>query len=150
MLEVFYRKLTGKDDFARINVAKAWSYWESHCATLHFHNEVVHSFREPHIALNLALMSCHYFVNNIFVEDNQILNNIEKIAKIPAKIIHGRYDMLSPLENADMLHRKLPFSELQIVREAGHSFVEVGIIDTLVRATREILRELGYNDLTIL
>jgi len=150
MLEIFYDKLLGKDDFARINVAKAWSYWESHCATLHLNNDVVHYFREPHIALNLALMSCHYFVNNVFIEENQILNNIEKIAKIPTKIIHGRYDMLSPLENADMLHRKLPFSELQIIREAGHAFVEAGIIDALIRSTREILRELGYNDLTIL
>ena len=85
----------------------------------------------------------HYFVNGGFLTDNQILNNMAKIADIPGRIIHGRYDMVCPLSNALDLHRRWPAAELHIVRDAGHSASEPGIVDALIRATEEIGKRLG-------
>lgn len=146
VFEVYKKHLTGSDDLTRMSAAKAWSTWEAHCATLHLNNDVVHHYREPHTALNLALLSCHYFSNNAFLKENQILDNIGKIKNIPAKLIHGRYDMLSPLENAYLLSNHWDNSELHIVREAGHAVVETGIIDALIRASKAMLREHGIDD----
>lgn len=146
VFEVYKKYLTGPDELTRMAAAKSWSAWEAHCATLHLNNDVVHHYREPHTALNLALLSCHYFANDAFLKDNQILDDIEKIENIPTKLIHGRYDMLSPLENAYLLHNAMNKSELCIVREAGHAVVETGIIDALIRASKEMLHEHGIDD----
>lgn len=146
IFDVYKNKLKGSDDLTRMSAAKAWSAWEAHCATLHLNNDVVHHYREPHTALNLALLSSHYFSNRVFIQDNQILDNMSKIKHISARLIHGRYDMLSPLENAYLLNKNWPVSELCVVREAGHAIVESGLIDALIRASKDMLHQQGIDD----
>ena len=80
----------------------------------------------------------HYFTNDCFLTDNQIINNIAKIQELPGIIVHGRYDILCPVQNAYDLHRAWPESQVFLVREAGHSATEHAMIDALVRATRDI------------
>ena len=65
-----------------------------------------------------------------------------KIAHLPGVIVHGRYDVICPLDNAWALHQAWPNSELQIIRDAGHSAAEVGITDALVRAADDVARRL--------
>ena len=60
---------------------------------------------------------------------------MKKIEHIPATIIHGRYDMICPIENAYSLHRKWPKSNLMIIRDAGHSSREPGILNAIMHAT---------------
>jgi len=56
--------------------------------------------------------------------------------------VHGRYDVICPLDNAWDLHQNWPGSELQVIRDAGHAASEVGITDALVRATEDMARRL--------
>ena len=70
----------------------------------------------------------------------QLVANLHKIQHIPAVIVHGRYDVICPLENAYRLHKGLPKSELVIVPGAGHSAFAPGISHALVRATDEMLK----------
>ena len=58
-------------------------------------------------------------------------------------LIHGRYDMVCPMEQAQLLYDQWPASELHIVRDAGHSQIEPGIIDNLVSAARSFAPKLG-------
>jgi hypothetical protein len=44
-------------------------------------------------------------------------------------IVHGRYDVICPLDNAWELHQAWPNSELQVIRDAGHAASEPGITD---------------------
>jgi len=122
----------------RMAAAKAWSIWEARCATLRPNHDVVAYFTDPHVALSLARIEAHYFVNKIFMEENQLLRDARRLASIPGIIVHGRYDMVCPLDNAVALHRAWPESDLEIVREAGHSALEPGTVDALVRATRDM------------
>jgi proline iminopeptidase len=46
------------------------------------------------------------------------------------------------LDNAWALHKAWPNSELQIIRDAGHSAAENGITDALVRAADELAHRL--------
>jgi len=103
---------------------------------------VVDSFTEPHRALSLARIEAHYFINHTFMEEDQILRNADKLAGIPGVIVHGRYDVICPLDNAYALHNAWPGSELIIIREAGHASREPGIVDALVRATDEMARDI--------
>ena len=64
------------------------------------------------------------------------------IADIPGRIIHGRYDVVCPLDMAQTLHQHWPASELHIVRDAGHAASEPGNVDALIRAVHEISKSL--------
>jgi len=70
-----------------------------------------------------------------FEHDNQLLENADRIAHIPCTIVQGRYDAVCPPRGAWALHKALPKSRLDIIPDAGHSAMEPGITDALVRAT---------------
>jgi proline iminopeptidase len=142
MMSAYYRHLTSDNQILQMTAAKAWSLWEGRTATLRPNQEVVDSFTEPHRALSLARIEAHYFVNNAFLEENQILRDAHKLADIPGVIVHGRYDVICPLDNAYLLHKAWSNSELQIIREAGHASREAGIVDALVRATDEMAKKI--------
>jgi proline iminopeptidase len=85
--------------------------------------------------LAFARIECHYFINNIFQEDDVILNNVDKIQDIPGIIVQGRYDVVCPPVSAWDLHQVWPKSELAMIADAGHSMGELGIAQALVSAT---------------
>ncbi|MDH5546684.1 MAG: prolyl aminopeptidase [Gammaproteobacteria bacterium] len=143
MVKAFYKRLTGKNEIERMAVAKAWSIWEGRTATLLNRKEVVNHFADPHTALSLARIECHYFMNNAFLEEDQILRDAHKLKHIPGVIVHGRYDVVCPIENAWDLHKAWPEAELKIIAEAGHAASEPGIIDALVQAARDMAKRLG-------
>lgn len=142
LIRAFYKRLTGADQIAQMHAAKAWSTWEGRTATLRPNTQVVDRFSEAHRALSIARIECHYFVNDAFLEPNQLLRDMPKIAHLPGIIVHGRYDAICPLDNAWALHQAWPNSELQIIRDAGHSAAEPGITDALIRAAEQMARRL--------
>jgi len=143
LLEAYNRRLLGGDELARMSAAKHWSAWEANCSKLRPSAETLSKFTKPHNAIALARIETHYFLNKGFISENQILRNMVPIQNIPAVLIHGRYDMVCPLDNATELHKYWPTSDLQIVRESGHSASEPGTIDALVRATQSMAKRLN-------
>lgn len=139
LMAAYAKRLNGNDELARMSAAKHWSLWQANCASLQPHNNIIEHFSDPRFAVGLACLESHYFVNNCFVEDNVILKNINKIRHVPMFIIHGRYDMICPLENAWQLHEACPASELMVIRDAGHSIREPGVIDGIILASKNIL-----------
>lgn len=142
MVAAYYRRLTGDDEIARMAAAKAWAAWEGRCATLYPNKSARASFGDPHVALALARIESHYFFHDMFLEPNQVLRDSHRLRRIPGTIVHGRYDMVCPVENALSLHRLWPGSELALVPAAGHAASEPGIQDALVKATTDMAREL--------
>ncbi|MCW8195385.1 prolyl aminopeptidase [Proteobacteria bacterium 005FR1] len=138
MIGAYHRRLTSSNELAMMGAAKAWSMWEGLCSTLRPCHEVADDFADTHKALSLARIEAHYFVNNIFIDEAQILKDAAKLEGVPGIIVHGRYDVVCPLDNAFALHRAWPDSELHIIRDAGHASREPGIVDALVRATRDM------------
>ena len=141
LIKAYAKRLTGADELARMAAAKSWSLWQARCSSLHPHIHIIDHFSDPHFAIALATIETHYFLNRCFIEDNQILENCNKIRHIPNYIIHGRYDMVCPLQTAWKLHQQCSASELMIVRDAGHSIREPGIIDALVIATKKMAKQ---------
>lgn len=142
LLGAYHRRLTGADEVARMAAAKAWSLWEGRSATLLPDAEVRSHFADPHVALGLARIECHYFVNRAFLEPDQLLRDAYRIADIPGVIVQGRYDLICPMRSAWDLHRAWPQASLQLVPDAGHSAFEPGIRRALVEATDRFAREL--------
>ena len=140
LLHAHHRRLTGEDEVARMRSAEAWSVWEGRTATLVPKKEVVDFFSDPRVALSLARIEAHYFVNHIFLKPNQILRDVHKLANIPGVIVHGRYDVVCPIESAWDLHQAWPEARLEIIPDAGHSASEPGIVNALVQATIDMHR----------
>lgn len=138
VLKYYLGCLKGDNEVARMSAAKNWALWQAHCSSLHPHHDRIEQLTEPHYALALATLEAHYLDNHYFLDDEQIIINSYKISHIPVYLIHGRYDMISPLANAWELHQVLPASQLSIVRDAGHSDLETGIIDAIITASKEI------------
>jgi proline iminopeptidase len=143
LLSAHHRRLTGPDEIARMASAKAWSLWEGRAATLLPNKHVVDFFGSPHTALSLARIEAHYFAHNSFLEADQILHNATRLSGIPGTIVHGRYDMVCPIQNAWELARAWPDASLEIIPGAGHSAAEPGIVNALVRATIKMAAQLG-------
>jgi len=141
-IRAYHRRLAGTDEVARMGAAKAWALWEARCATLRPNADLEAHFAEPYTALALARIENHYFVNDCFLEPDEILGRAQRLAGIPGIIVHGRYDAVCPLDQAWALHRAWPDSELRIVPDAGHAASEPGIIDALVQATTDFARRL--------
>lgn len=137
-LKAYHQRLNGSDEIARMATAKTWSLWQARCTALQPHHQLIDHFSDPYFAVGLATIETHYFLNHCFIEENQILENIDKIKHIPAILIHGRYDMVCPLHTAWELHNVWDNSELYIVRDAGHSQKEPGTIDAIILATKRI------------
>jgi len=142
MLSAYHRLLTGDNEIKRMAAAKAWSVWEGRTATLLPNPEVVEHFGDPRVALSMARIESHYFMHDAFLGPNQLLDDAGRLEGIPGIIVHGRYDLICPLENAWQLHRAWPGSELNIVPGAGHSAGEPGIAAALVAATNRLAQQL--------
>jgi len=77
-------------------------------------------------------------VNGGFLErDDQLLVNADRIRHIPGVIVHGRYDVVTPVRNAWELSKVWPEASLRIVPDSGHAMTEAGIVHELVTATRD-------------
>lgn len=136
LLAAYYRRLTSEDRRERVEAARAWSMWEGSCSRLLYDPELVARHGADAFAEAFARIECHYFVNRGFFDrDDYLLANIQRIRRIPAVIIHGRYDVVCPVKNAFDLHRVWPEAELVVVPDAGHSALEPGIRSRLIEFT---------------
>jgi proline iminopeptidase len=136
MMSAYYRRLTGNDEKAKVEAARAWSIWEGSTSKLFFDSHSIERFADTEFALAFARIECHYFMNNCFFEtDNYLVENVDKIRHIPGVVVQGRYDVVCPMTSAWDLHRAWPEADLQIIPDAGHSIAEPGIVDALVNAT---------------
>ena len=136
MIRAYYRRLTSDDESVQREAAYAWSIWEASALKLLPDQKLIDEFTEPEMAIALARIECHYFVNNCFFEtDNYLLEHVDRIRHIPSVIVHGRYDVICPFMNAWDLHRAWPEATLNVIPNAGHAASEPGITDALIRAT---------------
>jgi proline iminopeptidase len=137
MIAAYYRRLTDPDPRVRLAAAKAWSVWEGSTLSLVQDPERIRQFGAEAYALAFARIECHYFFNGgFFAADDQLLADAKQLRDIPGTIVHGRYDVVTPLKNAWDLKRAWPRAELRIVADAGHAMSEPGIAHELVAATR--------------
>lgn len=141
LLRAYYARLTSHDPDTRLRAAKAWSLWEAATSTLRPNAAMQSSMARDEFALAFARIECHYFVNRGFFEhEDQLLRNVNRIRKIPAVIVQGRYDVVCPFETAWLLHRAWPEAELLIAPGSGHSAFEPEIVNHLVQATEKFAR----------
>ncbi len=143
MVAAYYKRLTSSDELERMAAAKAWSVWEGSTATFKTSVSLQKSFADPYFALSFARIECHYFMNLCFLTENQLLNDAGYIADIKGYIVHGRYDVICPVDQATALKAAWPKAELSIIEDAGHALSEPGITRRLLEIMQQIADELS-------
>jgi proline iminopeptidase len=135
LMAAYRRRLTGDDEAVKRQAARAWSLWEGRTITLMPSPELEQHFGDDEYALAFARIENHYFVNDGFVEEGQLLRDAHRLADIPGMIVQGRYDVATPARTAWDLSKAWPKASLQIVPDAGHAYNEPGILQALIAAT---------------
>jgi len=135
LLAAYHRRLIDADPQVHLPAARVWAAFEASCSTLLPNPQLVSAFCSDRTALSLARIEVHYFVNDIFLPDNSLLDQLQRIRHLPCTIVQGRYDAVCPIVSADELARAWPEARYVIVDDAGHSAFEPGISQALVAAT---------------
>lgn len=137
ILLAYQKRLFSEDLKIRNEAAKIWSRFE--IRTMESEMPVDFSADAEKHDITLALIECHYFINNMHWNDNNyILNNVDKIKEIPTFIAHGRYDMNTRVRSAYELQKKLNNSELKIIEGVGHSLFTDKMVSILVEYLERI------------
>jgi proline iminopeptidase len=136
ILSEYHRMIFSKDEELSYEACKKWSLWEGKSSCLYPTENVINAFDE--CSVSLARIESHFFVNNCFIDENQIIKNIDRILDIPCTIVHGQYDMVCPIRQAYDLNQAYPKSKLIIARDAGHSLLEPTISKEILKIFDEL------------
>ncbi len=122
LVAAYDRLLNGPDEAVRVKAARDWATWEDAVIA---HEVLGHpgSYSDrPDDALMAFVRICaHYFANDAWLEDGQLLRDAHRLTGIPGVLIHGRLDLGSPLKTAWELARAWPDAELQVIDDSGHT-----------------------------
>ncbi len=144
LLKAFHKRLTGKNPSVRAEAAAAWARWEGETLSIQGPKLRPPRFDEADFLDAFARIECHYFHNKGFFDsDGWLLEAAAKFGDLPGVIVHGRYDVVTPLSSAWALHKVWPKAQLRIVADAGHSSLEPGIVSELVKASDMLAEKLG-------
>ncbi|MGI4861126.1 MAG: alpha/beta fold hydrolase [Janthinobacterium lividum] len=84
-------------------------------------------------AVSMALLEHHYMAHELPAPD--FLGRLDALQNHPCHIVHGRFDMVCPAEQALSLARAWPAAKVKIVDAAGHWTFEPGIEKALFEAS---------------
>ena len=135
LLEFYYNQLNGTDSKKAIDAAIAWGLYECACASLIPNYETITTDDQKAQTLTVARIEAHYFRTQVLSGSRSLLQHIDKIRHIPTVIIHGRYDVICPIQTAYKLHQAWPEADYIVVPDAGHSALDPGICSRLIEAT---------------
>lgn len=132
LIDAYYERITHPDRQVRESAASAWCAWEDVHISLDPKHRPSPRYRDPQFRLLFATLVIHYWKHAAFLSGDGILANMRRISHIPGVLIHGRWDVSSPLETAWELHKAWPASELVVVDVDGHGGETM--VDELTRA----------------
>jgi proline iminopeptidase len=120
LLAAYHRRLVGPDHDTAVAAAMALRGFSA--ATQTFLPEPAHiaALTSPEAALPLARLFAHYCVHRAFLPAGQLLRDLDRVRHLPAEIVHGRYDTVTPLATAWRLASAWPEARLTIVDAANH------------------------------
>ncbi len=133
----YLARLCDPDPTVHMPAAVAWCRYEEACSAL-VPSAVSRVIPAPE-TLAMARLEAHYFAHDGFLRENQLLEDLPRLRHLPAWIVQGRYDVVCPPVTACELAAHWPRARLTLVPDAGHSGLEPGTRQHLVRATCEAL-----------
>lgn len=113
-------KLQEGSEEERRQVVALVSSWEVNLLAPHIEVQYTRPGEVDEATIASTCVFLHYQAHNFFLVDKHILNQIDSIAHVPVCLVHGRYDILSPLEGAWQLNQIFTHSQLVTLPESAH------------------------------
>ena len=141
-MHVFFNCLWGEDEQLQLNAALGWSIWGAQVALGNEFDLSTFPKSADTAMLKQVCIEAHYAQARYFLNENQILNHCAVLQDIPTIIIHGRQDLVCPLEAAWSLQKQLPKALYMCLPNTGHIAKGDEMIDALIRATDTMATQL--------
>lgn len=133
LIDAYYERITHPDPAVRADAARAWCAWEDVHVSLDPKLATPSPrYEDPQFREIFTTLVVHYWKHAGFAGEGGLIAGVDRIAHIPAVLIHGRLDVSSPLVTAWTLHKAWPRSELVVIDAEGHGGDVM--IDELARA----------------
>jgi proline iminopeptidase len=146
IVHYYHQALNSTEPAVIESATLAWNNWAAACLGLPQMTALPDDQAAKNYLINLSRIETHYFSQNAFFEENQLLNNLNRIQALKCFIIHGEKDYLCPVANAVELHQAWPGSELILLPEAGHLSSSEGMQQALQSAVRNFLSEIPASE----
>ncbi|WP_447001746.1 prolyl aminopeptidase [Saccharothrix isguenensis] len=127
--------LNSPDPAVRVKAATDWTAWEGAILSVHPDHKPGPRMSDPAWQMAFARLTAHYFRHKVWLEDGQVLRDVERLHGIPAVLVHGRLDLQGPLGTAWELAQAWPDAELVVVRGASHAATDPGMGRAVLAAT---------------
>jgi proline iminopeptidase len=134
LVDAYATLLFDPDAAVREHAAREWCAWEDTHVSLAPGHEPNPRYEDAEFRLRFARLVTHYWRNAAFLEGDQLLREAPTLNGIPGVLIHGRYDVSSPLETPWRISQRWTTSRLHVLEDIGH-----GGGDTLVAAIVDAL-----------
>jgi proline iminopeptidase len=120
LVEAYNRLLLDPDPAVHERAARDWCAWEDTHVRTRPGDPPDPRYEDPVFRLCFARLVTHYLRHAAFLEDGALLRGVERLAGIPAVLVHGRLDLSSPLDVPWMLAAAWDGCELVVIDDAGH------------------------------
>ena len=120
VVDAYAEMLWGPDLVQAARAADEWCRWEDAHVSLAPGHRHFDKFDDPEFRLLFARLVTHYWRHAAFLDEDQLFRDAYKLAHVPLVLIHGRFDVSSPLLTPWRLHQLLPHSEFLVLEESGH------------------------------
>ncbi len=126
LAKAYYDLLTSGTDEERLEAAERFHTWDVILLRHNLREDLVRKIEDnPERSVALARIFFHFYLYEYTIANKwTILEGVEALGHIPCHIVHGRYDLICPAENAWRLHHAYPNSTLTIVQGGGHSILD--------------------------
>ena len=131
-LDGYRQQLDSRNSTVRLAAGEAWANYEAACSSIAGGS----GFGRSEGVWRMARLEAHYLAHHCFFDDPSrgALSALIRTPQVPGILVHGRFDMICPLEGAFSLRDLWPKLDLRIVQQAGHSAGEPAIAEALALA----------------
>ncbi len=140
VVAAYGRRLADPDPAIHMPAAVAWRGFDQKLSSLRPAADDVAPPGSQTLAV--ARIEQHYVRNEAFLAEGELLRGVARFRHVPGVILHGRYDMIAPIDGAIALARAWPEADLRIIEDGSHSTGEPGMRNALLDAV-DRFAELG-------
>lgn len=121
LVAAYDRLINGSNDLqVRLKAIRDWVTWEDAILSLEAGYVSPHPrWADDAYRIAFARLVTHYFAHAAWLAEDELLVNADRLAGIPAVLVHGRLDLAGPGDVAWQLAKAWPGSELHFV-PGGH------------------------------
>ncbi|MFB8025821.1 MULTISPECIES: prolyl aminopeptidase [unclassified Streptomyces] len=121
LVAAYARRTESPDPQVRARATADWCAWEDAVLSMEaYTGPAPYGGRPGRDQLAFVRICAHYFSHAAWLEEGRLIRDAGRLAGIPGVLVHGRFDLGSPLTTAWELARAWPDAELTVIDDAGH------------------------------